>query len=915
MSSRYWAPTRPTLEPDAVVLALMGTGTDPTKDLMGALLAIHRAGAGACEAVAKGAVPGESGLIDALATCRARIAPPAAECISKCVVDRKYAHLLTRDIFDDAEQAALNLFRACVSKGVAPPIAAQRVGYVFGVPSKGLGRFFALATDPKANPVSVLDAGDRVLLAHMQKVATEETEVEEVAKAVTFTEQDHPRNAGGRFVDVLERPETDQATVDPVDTRTPDSLTRLRRMLGIEGSAPAVADAPAVIEAKPKTGSLKPLRPLRKLRQIKPKPKEVTQPGVVPSTTAPKVKSRLDVKLDAKLQAKLVTEFKAAVAAQPPEKRVVKPRGDWRGLGKRTESYGDEGYGDIPDAVTFSMPSWVGQSLTAYIAKNNQAPGFAKVFRIKDLLGFAGEPEEAMSGPADYARESNANNAWSGVQEMFDQDPDIVQIPAGAPQAWIDETKKTMLADFTTSSGKFVGAEAVGRLVFQATDYDDPTQQILVRLHPSRDFIDDYREPMVHEWVIKQGAVGRVEGVTDSSEQQKSYVMDPNQVYQLTHANIFFDTKHNVRVYRENLVPVEEPEALEIEKHHKAYHFRDVNKAATAVLERPFVEADVLRDYLGRFADQDQEQKSAPAPVQPKVPAKLKPLRPLRALRPIARPKMDTTVSVARPEAKMQTQLQTGLHTRLQAGLASAMKTRLSAPTVTRKKLGVLDDTRQYHVMSLEEFYTVVGGSDRDFGKPVILNSPSRHFLYSRSVVGAPFLADTGSMAADLMRLNVQDAVAIGPSYQTLFPIEIEDNAEGYEKMDKAIDAAFEADPKLSILDIRLIGTTTAGESERGRSHRPIRLRYEISGARPELATQVLIEQDDNLDLRGHIELIPIGHYQSKDMMIRGNGDAYPLQVGFNADEVNPFNAPVQIFRLHNIDVQRYRATQWDNSQ
>lgn len=167
--TRWWAP-----EGEVPVAQLLRPGTDPEKDLGLGLLALHKAGAEACQLVAKTAVADEHVLAAALAETRALTAPLAVETISKSVESPAYAGLLLKDLLDDAEVAALALYRTCLAKSVAPPIAAERVGAVFGVASRDMAKYAALASDPKANARAVADLADRTLFDYVSKVVSEE---------------------------------------------------------------------------------------------------------------------------------------------------------------------------------------------------------------------------------------------------------------------------------------------------------------------------------------------------------------------------------------------------------------------------------------------------------------------------------------------------------------------------------------------------------------------------------------------------------------------------------------------------------------------------------------------------------------------------------------------------------------------
>lgn len=169
--ARWWAPAGPGIGPDETDLHLLAPGPDNEKDLGQAFLALHRVGAAACEAVATQPVADESVFASVLATARGLAVPEAFGIVSKAVGDEKYGHLLLRDVMDDAEAGAMNLYRSCLAASVPPPVAAQRVGLVFGVPPSEISPAFRkAATDPRTPPATLIDAGDRVLFGFVSKL-------------------------------------------------------------------------------------------------------------------------------------------------------------------------------------------------------------------------------------------------------------------------------------------------------------------------------------------------------------------------------------------------------------------------------------------------------------------------------------------------------------------------------------------------------------------------------------------------------------------------------------------------------------------------------------------------------------------------------------------------------------------------
>jgi hypothetical protein len=137
------------------------------------VLAVHRAGAAAIDTLRNGMVS-EAGLVDVLSSCRALVAGQVVDSVAKSL-EPSYAGLLVSDVFDDAEQGAVSLYRTAVNKGVAPSVAVVRVSDVFGVPASLMGRYQLVATDPKTSPAASRDLADRTLLEYVAKLVEAES--------------------------------------------------------------------------------------------------------------------------------------------------------------------------------------------------------------------------------------------------------------------------------------------------------------------------------------------------------------------------------------------------------------------------------------------------------------------------------------------------------------------------------------------------------------------------------------------------------------------------------------------------------------------------------------------------------------------------------------------------------------------
>lgn len=243
MTERWW-------DPDGPAVPLLTPGTDPRLDVANAFIAMHRSGAAALQAAGATPLLDDTTVGRALASARQVYAQPVLDAVGNSLGDPTYAGLLVRDVADDAELATMTLYRTCVAKGVAPPMAAERAAKVYGVPSMALGVYAKLAIDPRAQPVALTDAADRTLLGWAAKIADDELEAIAIAKAESReTRQaaaaDEPRNDRGRFARLASRTTpkiagqdvgdwlaaqmagaTEAETVGPADVATPSKAPK-----------------------------------------------------------------------------------------------------------------------------------------------------------------------------------------------------------------------------------------------------------------------------------------------------------------------------------------------------------------------------------------------------------------------------------------------------------------------------------------------------------------------------------------------------------------------------------------------------------------------------------------------------------------------------------------------------------------
>ena len=226
MAERWWDPQSepvPLLEP---------TG-DTRLSLANALVQVHRCGGAALMAAAQTPLVDAHTIAESLVASREAYAPEVLTFVGETLGDPIYAGLLVRDVADAAETTSLRMYQACVSKGVSPPVAAERVAAVYGVPGAQLGPYAAMAIEPNAKPVALTDAADRALFGWVARTSTDETEVvskaESPARRRELAEKER-RGEHGRWATTIEGQPTEDwinaqlrggTTVGPEEVATP----------------------------------------------------------------------------------------------------------------------------------------------------------------------------------------------------------------------------------------------------------------------------------------------------------------------------------------------------------------------------------------------------------------------------------------------------------------------------------------------------------------------------------------------------------------------------------------------------------------------------------------------------------------------------------------------------------------------
>lgn len=238
MTQRWWDPSGPAVD-------LLTPGGDRHLDTANALFALHRAGAAALNAAAVTPMIDESVISKAADSARAAYAEPVCETLGAVLGDPTYAGLFVRDIADEAEASALGVYRSCVSKGVPPPIAAQRAALVYGVPPAHLGNYQAVAANPISKDIAVLDAADRALFGWA--TAASANELEQISKAESSAArreavEDQPRGQRGQW-GRRDLAETAERTANPASIDGMSVTDWLNAQTEQEAEEPAEAPA------------------------------------------------------------------------------------------------------------------------------------------------------------------------------------------------------------------------------------------------------------------------------------------------------------------------------------------------------------------------------------------------------------------------------------------------------------------------------------------------------------------------------------------------------------------------------------------------------------------------------------------------------------------------------------------------
>lgn len=936
MSARWWAPEQAGIGPDSFDLALLEPGGDASLDLGSALIALHRLGAAACEAVAEIPLASEQKLVGALAMARTSFADPMVDAVSKAVGTGSYAGLLTRDVFDDAERGALDLFRIAVAKGVAPPLAVRRVGAVYGLPRAEMGRYAELASTPGANQVALDDAADRALFDYLARFTAAELPAhqDQVAKAVQllepqtqtsgsgvdWRENQHPRDQHGLFTRVATAP-AEAPTQAPATVLTPGLLARFRAYAGRgQQQAPEVAGATQQL-APPKTelatetttvtATPAPKRKpkVRQVRQVRQTRKTSTRPATE-SVVSTEVAAESRPKLHRTLHRSLNRELLQPRASQHVPRHAPKP--DERDLVDAMAKINDKSRGeyyseDVP--LTFVLDE-TQQRQFQFAAYDVRGEENASMFRIGHLADLADHKPEI--------NDSDEHLRWISHIVREEDESGITHITQRIPRGEMKRIPPEMRNDYLEAARHRMVQNVQDQLELHDLDPKDLFRLInAFRVYGGTD--DDWvivfssaTAPLVHEYAMDSpGPYG--------AHQLRQ--LDPNSIF-IARGDGILQYDETLEVVRNTLYleQINEQEAehrgnkrthgnvgktLETAERTQfaQLHPRNQHGQFTDVLSRPTLVAPTAQPVRHTVLTPELIRRFNYRPATVATPVMAKPKPRVRQVRQVRRKRASVTAPVqsqtateapaSKPLDRQQLHRQL-LPRRLTRKLAEATEAKSSnldpapgAPT--------LRDAGLYHVYGVgTESYALPDPLNEAFWEAnyrgrTRLSKDSLAHLTEEDAVGGPLLDAR-------MRWAVEEQVSIAGSYgapamRTLSYIRVDD--QSVPALVDYLDTVLETNQNVSLVNLEKVpGAIPAMHKvhqfgEGGSTYRV------LVNAKKTPALHVIEWDQDAIYAPGPRDLVLVGEFSSRQLGRNFKPTESPMDPG-----ASPYDAPLMVYRI-----------------
>lgn len=686
MRTRWWTPQGPGADSFDVVLA-----DDPT--VAGPFLALHRIGAAACEQAAAFPLVDPAVLAQHLGSATDLTRVLLDSWVGKSEAGA-YGRLLARDLLTDARTSAQRLFAGLVSKGVAPPLAAERVGAVYGVPSVYAGRYREIASAPVVPPRVLADAADRTLFGYLARLL--EVEREGVAKA-TATPDDpstvrwDARTAGGQFAP---RVGTAPRVTVPTSTGGQDITSWLQAQMDALDApateAPAT-EAPAPEVAKPKRAKRIERRKVVGTRSGAAKPKEKTEtagPAVAEATRKEPVRRQLDRRkvqrreqTRRKLSAVPVSRRQVERIHQAPARPTAASRQVAPDVHEPIRPHESHLYEDVDAEVSVAVDMAVAHELIENSGGNPFGGKNAPVFRAGYLTEVAGGNIVMRSGSDQLEEQITA------LAEQLPGAPPVVErISADDVAQWSDRQFANEL-DVRRRDMWFRYAPKHKR-----DDADGPYDEIYRTEDSATGDVLLVYDPEEAESAAPLNRVAEFRIRTPRAEihpgRQEQIRLDPNQAYKIVRPALYneetdsfqfgtgneetFDTQANVWRVVYHLEPVDEDEVerarTNIEnRRYPGTSQRELGKAAATPDDpattyydarspsgRFTVDGQDITDWLGEQMRSQQEQPEKPPPKKIKRMQRRKVVGTRRAARPEPAPETPAEPATRRETTRIQ---------------------------------------------------------------------------------------------------------------------------------------------------------------------------------------------------------------------------------------------------------------------
>lgn len=908
LPSRWWAPSKPSDEPDEFSKALLKPAGDDA-DLGAAFLGLHRCVAGAIEKRVTDGLVDEVGLVQAMAGMREKVAADAVDVVSKHL-PASYSGLLVRDFLDDAEAGALALYRAAVSKSVPPPAAAKRAAAVYGVPASKMGSYFSVATSPGARDEFVSDAADRALMTYVSKVVEEEKPG--VSKALVGAELDrfndvHVRDEEGRFAPkgraAVRTSEPSRAAPERRDVRTRiydrlgvDQVPRqLREVVDREqtrtsqqqrtSASSRTSESARTSESRfAQQGDQRNVRRTRRVRRT-----VADQQAQAPRTRETRAESRSSVPREvvqhrASVKRKLKDVIRQMVPTRPDEPvKIPRKTEDMREpLGTPSETPPEIRGTISEDVVAYVSGAEFRQSINQL---RNETSG-KNIARLGHLLG-SENPTLLSNGTAAAAARFSSRHADSAhLDNDFAENGDVGVISRAINVSDIDKSgmdERTYINEITSeilgadTEGSAYVAPMMNYVPYGELDEDDIASHVVVQ-HVKGGSFDPTarRRPLesVAELIIHD-ASGEIVG-----SGRKGYLdLDNNQLYRVERdagAGKMWDPDARTVVERYHLYPVDD---------------YDIGKALAGAELQRFNELHV-RDEDGRFADKAENRSRAPRTTDARAAGTR--LAPSTRSSVQARSSESTrssegtrfaenagqrrvrsvrrTVSEPTMRSTQRESVESTRETKARSAKARAIQRRLSADRAVKERIRSLAPYESPHVEDLEinadMAYRVAGSeqwkrlfdylADDDIaqlhsGKPIKLEGMFKNALFELEECDA-------EQAVGVM--NVMASNDIPPeideeTYDFRFTTPVE---MAPEMVPSYLEHLFRKEPDVSQVSIMNVGGMV-----------------EVTFTKAPLSTQTLIEMPMELDPDGEYELEYLGEKRALDLHGEIEGQSVPL--------------------------------------